>query len=328
MPGSEEGIGGGHGMDELAQRHLGHTCISFKEVCGTGKKAISFAEVPLDRATQYAAEDADVTWRLHRLLKPRLSAEGATRIYERVDRPLVAVVAGMERHGIKVDREKLAGLSQQFAEAIAALEARFTAWRAPFTIGSPKQLGEILFDQMGLKGGKKGKSGQYSTDQSVLEKLEARAWPLRARCWNGASSQAALDLYRGAAGRDQPGDGARSHQLQPCGAQTGRLSSTEPNLQNIPIRTEIGRQIRDCFVAEAGNVLLSADYSQIELRLAAHMADVPALKEAFAGRRTFTPPPRRNCSAMWTAKRAGGPRRSTSPSSTASAAGVWPGVWA
>ncbi len=281
---SEDGIGGGHGMDELARRHLGHTCIAFKDVCGTGKKQISFAEVPLDRATAYAAEDADVTWRLHHLLKPRLSFEGGTRIYERVDRPLVPVVAQMERHGIKVDRERLAGLSTQFAEAIAGLEGEIHALAgSPFTIGSPKQLGEILFEQMGLKGGKKGKSGQYSTDQSVLEKLEADGVPIARKVLEWRQLAKLRSTYTEALqAAISPVTGRVHTSYSLVGAQTGRLSSTEPNLQNIPIRTEIGRQIRDCFVAEAGNVLLAADYSQIELRLAAHMADVPALKQAFA----------------------------------------------
>ena len=279
----EEGIGGGHGMDELALRHLGHTCISFKDVCGTGKKQISFAEVPLDRATAYAAEDAEVTWRLHRLLKPRLAEEGATRIYERVDRPLVPAVAQMERHGIKVDRDRLAGLSAGFAEAIAGLEAEIHALAgAPFTIGSPKQLGEILFDQMGLKGGKKGKSGQYSTDLSVLERLEGEGVPIARKVLEWRQLAKLRSTYTEALQNAiSPVTGRVHTSYSLVGAQTGRLSSTEPNLQNIPIRTEIGRQIRDCFVADAGNVLLAADYSQIELRLAAHMADVPALKEAF-----------------------------------------------
>ncbi|PNU04122.1 DNA polymerase I [Novosphingobium guangzhouense] len=279
-----EGIGGGHGMDELAQRHLGHTTLTFKEICGTGKKAIPFGEVPLDRATQYAAEDADVTWRLHSQLKPRLSYKGGTRIYERVDRPLIPVVAQMERYGVKVDREKLSGLSSQFAEAIGALEKEiFEKVGQEFTIGSPKQLGDILFDKLGYKGGKKGKSGQYSTDQSVLEKLagEGEVVATKVLEWRQLSKlRSTYTEALQAAINPETGRVHTSYSL--VGAQTGRLSSTDPNLQNIPIRTEIGRQIRDCFVAEPGNVLLAADYSQIELRLAAHMADVPSLKEAFA----------------------------------------------
>ncbi len=281
---SLDGIGGGHGMDELSPRHLGHTPIPFKDVCGAGKKAITFGEVPLDRATCYAAEDAEVTWRLHALLKPRLADEGGTRVYERVDRPLIAVVAQMERHGIRVDRDKLAGLSTEFAHAIAELEGVIHGMAGqPFTIGSPKQLGEILFDKMGLKGGKKGKSGQYSTDQSVLEQLagEGLEMPTKVLEWRQLTKlRSTYTEALQAAINPETGRVHTSYSL--VGAQTGRLSSTEPNLQNIPIRTEIGRQIRDCFVAEPGNVLLSADYSQIELRLAAHMADVPALKEAFA----------------------------------------------
>ena len=287
---SEDGIGGGHGMDELARRHLGHQCIAFKDVCGSGKSAISFAEVPLDRATAYAAEDADVTWRLHALFKPRLSAEGATRIYERVDRPLIAVVAGMERHGIRVDRDKLAGLSASFATGIAALEGEIHALAGqPFTVGSPKQLGEILFEKMGLKGGKKGKSGQYSTDQSVLERLAEDGVTMAQKVLEWRQLAKLRSTYTEAlqaAINPETGRVHTSYSL--VGAQTGRLSSTEPNLQNIPIRTEIGRQIRDCFVAEPSldpskrNVLLSADYSQIELRLAAHIADVAPLREAFA----------------------------------------------
>ncbi len=281
---SEDGIGGGHGMDELALRHLGHSCIAFKEVCGTGKKAISFAEVQLDKATQYAAEDADVTWRLHRVLKPRLADEAATRIYERVDRPLIAVVAQMERHGIKVDREKLAGLSTGFAVEIGRLEAEIhTLAGEPFTIGSPKQLGDILFDKMGLKGGKKGKSGQYSTDVGILEGLAAQGVEMAGKVLEWRQLSKLRSTYtESLQAAINPTTGRVHTSYSLVGAQTGRLSSTEPNLQNIPIRTEIGRQIRDAFVAEPGNVILAADYSQIELRLAAHMADVPSLKEAFA----------------------------------------------
>ncbi|MBS0475430.1 MAG: DNA polymerase I, partial [Proteobacteria bacterium] len=281
---SEDGIGGGHGMDELATRHLGHTTLAFKDVCGTGKKAIPFGEVPLDRATEYAAEDADVTWRLHRLLKPRLPDEGATRIYERVDRPLIPVVAQMERYGIMVDRERLSGLSATFAQQIGALEGEIHALAGgPFTIGSPKQLGEVLFDKLGHKGGKKGKTGQYSTDQSVLEGLAGEGAEIATKVLEWRQLSKLRSTYTEALQAAINPDTGRVHtSYSLVGAQTGRLSSTDPNLQNIPIRTEIGRQIRDCFVAGPGNVLLAADYSQIELRLAAHMADVPALKEAFA----------------------------------------------
>ena len=280
----EDGIGGGHGMDELAQRHLGHKCIAFKDVCGSGKKAISFAEVPLDKAVAYAAEDADVTWRLHALLKPRLAEEAASRIYQRVDRPLIPVVAQMERHGIKVDRERLAGLSAEFATAISALEGEIhTLAGESFTIGSPKQLGDILFDKMGLKGGKKGKSGQYSTDVGILEGLAGQGVVLASKVLEWRQLSKLRSTYTEALQAAINPDTQRVHtSYSLVGAQTGRLSSTEPNLQNIPIRTELGRQIRDAFVAGPGNVLLAADYSQIELRLAAHMADVPALKQAFA----------------------------------------------
>lgn len=281
---SMDGIGGGHGMDELSTRHLGHATLTFKDICGSGKKAIPFGEVPLDRATEYAAEDAEVTWRLHRLLKPRLAEEAATRIYERVDRPLVPVVAQMERHGIKVDRERLAGLSATFAEEIARLEGQIHALAGqPFTIGSPKQLGEILFDKLGYKGGRKGKTGQYSTDQAILEGLAGEGAEIAGKVLEWRQLSKLRSTYTEAlqeAINPQTGRVHTSYSL--VGAQTGRLSSTEPNLQNIPIRTELGRQIRDAFVAEPGNVLLAADYSQIELRLAAHMADVPELKEAFA----------------------------------------------
>jgi len=278
-----DGIGGGHGMDELAERHLGHTCMSFKEVCGTGKKQIPFGEVPVEVATKYAAEDAEVTWRLWKHLKPRLALEGGTKIYERVDRPLVPVVARMEREGIKVDRAALSRLSEEFANRTAAIEAEIHEIAGgEFTIGSPKQLGEVLFDKLGYKGGKKGKSGQYSTDQSVLEKLAIEGAPIANKVLEYRQLTKLKSTYTDAL---QEAINARTGRVHTSyslvGAQTGRLSSTDPNLQNIPIRTEIGREIRKAFVPAAGNVLLAADYSQIELRLAAHMADVPQLREAF-----------------------------------------------
>ncbi len=281
---SLDGIGGGHGMDELAARHLGHSCIAFKEVCGTGKKAIPFGEVPLDKATEYAAEDADVTWRLYRHLKPRLTTEGGTRVYERVDRPLIPVVASMERHGISVDRSRLARLSEEFAREIGRLEGEIhTLAGQEFTVGSPKQLGDILFDKLGYKGGRKGKSGQYSTDQAILERLSAEGAAIADKVLEWRQLAKLKSTYTDALQQAINERTRRVHtSYSLVGAQTGRLSSTDPNLQNIPIRTEIGRQIREAFVADRGNVLLSADYSQIELRLAAHMADVPSLKDAFA----------------------------------------------
>jgi DNA polymerase-1 len=285
----EEGMGAnplwGHGMDELSQRHLGHTPIAFKDVCGTGKKAIGFHEVPLDRATAYAAEDADVTWRLHAHLKPRLSVEGGSRIYERVDRPLIPVVAGMEREGIRVDRARLARLSEEFAVEIGRLEGEIHSLAGQeFTVGSPKQLGEILFDKLGYKGGKKGKSGQYSTDVSVLEKLAVDdGAPIARKVLEWRQLAKLKSTYTDALQEAiNPATGRVHTSYSLVGAQTGRLSSTDPNLQNIPVRTAIGRQIREAFVPEPGNVLLAADYSQIELRLAAHMAGVDTLKQAFA----------------------------------------------
>ncbi len=274
----------GHGLDELSKLHLDHQCLSFKEVCGTGKSQISFGEVPLDRATEYAAEDSDVALRLWRLLKLRLPVEGGTRIYELVDRPLVPVVERMEREGIMVDREYLAKLSGEFAIEMARIEGEIHELaEQPFSIASPKQLGEILFDKLGLKGGRKGKSGDWSTDQNELERLERDGVPIARKILEWRQLAKLKSTYTDALQQQVNATTGRVHtSYSLVGAQTGRLSSTDPNLQNIPIRSEVGRQIRDAFIAAPGHQLIAADYSQIELRLAAHMADVPELKEAFA----------------------------------------------
>jgi len=278
----------GHGMDELAATHLAHSCIAFKDVVGTGKNQRGFGEIDLKTATRYAAEDADVTLRLWRRFRARMAREGATRVYEMVDRPLAPVIARMERHGIKVDAGRLAQLSGEFAGQIAGLEAEIHALAGgPFTIGSPKQLGDVLFERMGIKGGRKGKSGVYSTDVNELERIAADkdspGAPIAAKVLDWRQLTKLKSTYTDALqAQINPATGRVHTSYSLTGAQTGRLSSTDPNLQNIPIRTEIGRQIRDAFVAEPGNVLLAADYSQIELRLAAHMADVPALRDAFA----------------------------------------------
>ncbi|WP_294330989.1 DNA polymerase I [uncultured Sphingomonas sp.] len=277
----------GHGMDELAATHLAHSCIAYKDVVGTGKSQLNFGQVDLKAATRYAAEDADVTLRLWRRLKPRLAYESVTRVYESVDRPLVAVLAEMESTGIKVDAGVLSKLSSDFAQQIAALEEEIHAIAGfKFTIGSPKQLGDVLFDKMGIKGGRRGKSGVYSTDVNELERIAAdkdspgREMVLKVLDWRQLSKL--KSTYTDALQAQINPETGRVHtSYSLTGAQTGRLSSTDPNLQNIPIRTEVGRQIRDAFVAEPGNVILSADYSQIELRLAAHIADVPALRTAF-----------------------------------------------
>lgn len=273
-----------HGLDELAKLHLDHVCLSFKEMCGTGKSQISFAEVPLDRATQYAAEDAEVALRLWKLLKLRLPIEGGTRVYEMVDRPLVATVEAMERAGIMVNRDYLAKLSGEFAAEMLRMEGEIHALAGqPFTIGSPKQLGDILFDKMGLKGGRKGKSGVWSTDQNELERLERDGVPIARKILEWRQLAKLKSTYTDALQEQINAKTGRVHtSYSLVGAQTGRLSSTDPNLQNIPIRSDVGRQIRDAFIAAPGHVLIAADYSQIELRLAAHMADVPELKQAFA----------------------------------------------
>ncbi len=273
----------GHGMDELAQLHLGVTPIAFKEVAGAGKKQVTFDLVPIDRARDYAAEDADITLRLHRLLKPRLLSERLVTVYETLERPLIPVLVAMERAGIRVDRAALAAASRDFAERIAALEEEIYRLAGhPFTIGSPKQLGEVLFGEMGLTGGRKGKTGALSTDARVLEQLAAEGHELPARVLDWRQLAKLKSTYADALIEQINPETGRVHtSYAMAAASTGRLASTDPNLQNIPVRTAEGRKIRRAFVAEDGCKLLSADYSQIELRLAAHVADVEPLKQAF-----------------------------------------------
>jgi len=273
----------GQGMDELSRLHLGHDPISFDAVTGTGRARIPFTQVPLDRATEYAAEDADVTLRLWQVLKPTLRVNRSLAIYEELERPLIPVLAGMERVGVKVDAGALRRMSEDFASRMGEMEREVHEMVGrPFNLGSPKQLGEILFDEMGLPGGKRMKSGAWGTDSSVLQELadQGQELPLRILSWRQLAKL--KSTYADALVQQMDAGSGRVHtSFQMAVTSTGRLSSNEPNLQNIPIRTEEGGRIRETFVAEAGHVLVSADYSQIELRLLAHVADIPALKEAF-----------------------------------------------
>ena len=275
---------GGHGMDELSKRHLGHQCIPYKELTGSGKSAITFDFVDIDKATQYAAEDADVTLRLWRVLKPRLVAEGMASVYERLERPLIDTVAKMEQRGITVDRQILSRLSGELAQAAAALEAEiYQLADDKFNIGSPKQLGEILFGKLGLPGGKKTATGQYSTSAQVLEELAGAGHELPRKIVGWRQLTKLKSTYTDALPGFINRDTGRVHtSYAMASTSTGRFSSSDPNLQNIPIRTEEGRKIRTAFVATDGCVLASADYSQIELRVLAHIADISQLKQAFA----------------------------------------------
>ena len=273
----------GHGMDELADRHLGHKTVKYEEIVGTGKNQITFDRVPLDKALGYAAEDADITLRLHHALKPRLARERMTTVYETIERPLAAVIGGMEQTGIKVDRTVLERLSAEFADRLSELETEIHGLAGhAFNVGSPKQLGEVLFDEMGLAGGKRSKTGQYSTHSDVLEPLAAQGHDIAARVLDWRQLSKLKGTYTDAlVGQINPRTGRVHTSFSLAATNTGRLSSNDPNLQNIPVRTESGRQIRNAFVAEPGHVLLSVDYSQIELRLVAAIAGVGALKQAF-----------------------------------------------
>ncbi len=278
-----------HGMDALSQKYLGHTPIPIKTLLGSGKAQITFDKVGIDEAVKYAAEDADVTLRLWAAFKPQLHRARVTTVYETLERPLVPVLAAMEMHGIQVDRDTLSRMSNAFAQKMAGLEAEIhEVAEQPFNVGSPKQVGEILFDKMGVPGGDKGKTGAYATGADVLEDVTTltETYPQGARLasllldWRQLSKL--KSTYTDALQDHINPDTKRVHtSYSISGAVTGRLASTDPNLQNIPVRSEEGRRIREAFVAPAGRVLVSLDYSQIELRILAHIADIESLQQAF-----------------------------------------------
>jgi DNA polymerase-1 len=274
----------GHGMDALSERWLGHKTIAFSEVAGSGRNFIGFARVAIDKATEYAAEDADVTLRLWRALKPRLAAESMATVYETLERPLILPLARMEERGVSIDRDMLSRLSGEFAQGMARIEAEVQKLvGAPFNLSSPKQLGDILFGQMGLPGGKKTATGAWSTSAGVLEDLAEQGHELPARILDWRQLAKLKSTYTDALPTFVDPRTKRVHTSYALASTTtGRLSSSDPNLQNIPVRNEEGRKIRRAFVAAAGCKLISADYSQIELRLLAHVADIAALKQAFA----------------------------------------------
>ena len=275
---------GSHGMDELSKRHLGHETSPFAEVAGSGKNFIGFARVPLDKATAYAAEDADVTLRLWRVLKPRLVAEHMTNAYETLERPLVDVLARMERRGISIDRQILSRLSGEFAQIMARLESEIHELAGEsFNLGSPKQLGDILFGKMGLPGAKKTATGAWATGAQILEELADQGYELPKQILNWRQLSKLKSTYTDALPNFVNKETGRVHtSFSLAATTTGRLASSEPNIQNIPVRTEEGRKIRAAFIATPGHKLISADYSQIELRVLAHMAHIPQLTKAFA----------------------------------------------
>ena len=274
----------GHGMDELSELYLGHKPISIKELLGTGKSQITFDQVPLEKATPYAAEDADITFRLWQMMRPELVKDRVVSVYQTTEKPLVPVIVDMEKNGICVDRNVLSRLSGEFAQKMAAMEEDIYKFAGEtFNIASPKQLGDILFDKMGLPGGKKTKTGAWGTGADVLEGLAAEGHDLAAQVleWRGLAKL--KSTYTDALPEFINPETGRIHtSYSLASTTTGRLASSDPNLQNIPIRTEDGRRIRTAFVAEKGNLLVSADYSQIELRLLAHIADIGSLRQAFA----------------------------------------------
>ncbi len=272
-----------HSMDSLSEQYLSHTPIPYKDVAGAGKSQVTFDRVDIEKALDYAAEDADVTLRLYHILKPRLVAERMVSVYENLERPLIPIIAQMELDGIKIDPAILKTMSAEFGKRIAALEEEiYKLAGTTFNIGSPKQIGEILFDQMGLDSGKKTKTGQHSTDVKTLEELALQGHEIVQKIldWRGLSKL--KSTYTDTLQDEICASTGRVHtSYHMTGTSTGRLASSDPNLQNIPIRTEDGRAIRTAFIAEKGHILLSVDYSQVELRLAAEMAGVEALKAAF-----------------------------------------------
>ena len=272
-----------HGMDYLSERYLEHKPISIKTLLGAGKSAITFDKVGIDEAVKYAAEDAEITLRLWQFFKPQLHSVGVTKVYETLERPLIPVLAEMEMHGIKVDRDTLSRMSNNFAQSMSGLEAEiYELAGQSFNVGSPKQLGEILFDKLELPGGKKGKTGAYGTGVDVLEDLAAEGYELPTRVLDWRQMSKLKSTYTDALQTHiNPNTGRVHTSYIISGASTGRLSSADPNLQNIPIRSEAGRKIREAFIADEGNVLLSLDYSQIELRILAHIAKIDTLKQAF-----------------------------------------------
>jgi DNA polymerase I len=274
----------GHGMDELSELHLSHTPIAFSEVAGKGKDKITFDCVPVAEATKYSAEDADVTLRLYLLLKPKLAEIGKRTVYETLERPLAMVLADMERAGITIDPDLLRRLSNDFGKTQSALETEIHKLAGEsFNIGSPKQLGDILFGKMGMEGGRKTKTGAWSTDSDVLEDVAAQGHEIAKKVLDWRALAKLRGTYTDALpGYINPKTGRVHTSYAMASTSTGRLASTDPNLQNIPVRTEEGRRIRQAFIAAKGQKLISADYSQIELRLLAHIADIPQLKKAFA----------------------------------------------
>ena len=274
----------GHGIDELSELHLNHKPISYADVTGKGREKLTFDCVDLPAATRYTAEIADIALRLHALLKPRLIAEHKLTVYETLERPLIPVLADMEREGVSIDPDFLRKLSNDFAQTMAALEKDiYKLAGGEFNIGSPKQLGDYFFGTLKLPGGRKTKTGAWSTDSDVLEELAAQGHEIARKALDWRQLAKLRGTYTDALPTYvNPTTGRVHTSFALAAASTGRLASVDPNLQNIPIRTEEGRRIRRAFIAPKGSKLISADYSQIELRLLAHIADVPALKRAFA----------------------------------------------